>query len=166
LRAAGGEIPPLLRELVGAQPRRSGGQSDLLTQLKKLAPGEREGALLVALQAEAAKVLGLGSPREVSVERPLKELGLDSLMAVELRNRIAKRIGVPLPATLVFDYPTLVTQGRYLLGVCDLPESTAVAPKGVPHADTVALEALERLSDQEMISALQSKLDEISEDLP
>ena len=51
-------------------------------------------------------MLGLAGPDAVPGDRPLKELGLDSLMAVELRNQLSARAQTPLPATLAFDYPT------------------------------------------------------------
>ena len=51
-------------------------------------------------------MLGLAGPAAVPGDRPLKELGLDSLMAVELRNQLSARAQTPLPATLAFDYPT------------------------------------------------------------
>ena len=74
--------------------------------LSTLPQDEREGALLTWVSEEVAAVLGLAGPAAVPGDRPLKELGLDSLMAVELRNQLSARAQTPLPATLAFDYPT------------------------------------------------------------
>ena len=76
------------------------------SELRALSPAARRAALLQAVRVEAARVLAIASPASLSEDRPLKELGFDSLMAVELRNALGKRLGMTLPATLVFDHPT------------------------------------------------------------
>ena len=104
------QVPSLLRTLVRPALRRAGGAaasaSALRHRLSALSPSEREAALLAWVREEVAVVLGLAGPSVVPADRPLKELGLDSLMAVELRNRLAARAQTTLPATLAFDYPT------------------------------------------------------------
>ncbi|MFG3014274.1 SDR family NAD(P)-dependent oxidoreductase [Streptomyces cinerochromogenes] len=73
-----------------------------------------EDALRSAVRTEAAAVLGFSSPDDVDEDRSLPELGMDSLIAVELRNRLERATGLRLAATVVFDHPTLPALVRHL----------------------------------------------------
>ncbi|ATL88527.1 type I modular polyketide synthase [Streptomyces malaysiensis subsp. malaysiensis] len=101
-----GEVPALLRSLHRRGTRR-GTTADASAQwLAGLAPEEREGALIKVVRDTAAVVLGHADAGTIPVTAAFKDLGLDSLTAVELRNSLAKSTGLRLPATMVFDYPT------------------------------------------------------------
>ncbi|MEU7146382.1 SDR family NAD(P)-dependent oxidoreductase, partial [Nocardia sp. NPDC046473] len=79
------------------------------------APVERRQALLTeAITGEVAAVLGHDHGGEIATGRTFKDLGFDSLTAVELRNRLTKLTGLRLPTTLIFDYPDVSTLTRYL----------------------------------------------------
>ena len=67
---------------------------------------ERAEALLALVQDVVAAALGLAGASAVAADQPLNALGLDSLMALEVRNRLSVQAGITLPITLVFDYPT------------------------------------------------------------
>ncbi|AGP59524.1 hypothetical protein M271_40730, partial [Streptomyces rapamycinicus NRRL 5491] len=99
------EVPALLRSLHRPNVRRAalaGGAQ----WLAALAPEERAKALLKVVRDTAATVLGHADARTIPVTGAFRDLGIDSLTAVELRNGLAKVTGLRLPATLVFDYPT------------------------------------------------------------
>jgi acyl carrier protein len=104
LSAAAGSLPPLLQSLVRVSRSSRVDASRFKQRLAGLSAGESERLLLELVRSTAATVLSV-SLDNVEPERPLNELGLDSLMAVELRNRLAAATGLHLPATLLFDYP-------------------------------------------------------------
>ncbi|WP_422070518.1 SDR family NAD(P)-dependent oxidoreductase [Streptomyces orinoci] len=125
LRAQGAAaVPPLLHKLVGAPARRvahagSGGSaaaggSALAQRLSVLPARERDAALLELVRTHVAVVLGHGGTDGITADRAFKELGFDSLTAVELRNRLNAETGLRLPTTLVFDYPTPEDLSAYL----------------------------------------------------
>ncbi|QNP68027.1 SDR family NAD(P)-dependent oxidoreductase [Streptomyces roseirectus] len=114
--AAQGSLPPLLRSLAGSgagggrrrAARENREPGEVLRRRLAALPGERrESALLTLVRGEVAAVLGHASASLVDPERSFREMGFDSLTAVELRNRLASATGLRLPATLVFDHPRL-----------------------------------------------------------
>jgi NADPH:quinone reductase-like Zn-dependent oxidoreductase/acyl carrier protein len=124
-------VPPLLRGLVprrSARPlaARSVEAASLAQRLSSLSPPERERALLDIVSAEIRSVLGLASHAALEPHRSLQELGLDSLMAVELRNRLANAAGLRLKTTLLFDHPTPAALTTFL--ALELLGGASVAP--------------------------------------
>jgi acyl carrier protein len=114
--------------------------------------------MLAFVQAQVGKVLGL-EVKAVQENTPLNEMGLDSLMAVELRNQLGKALALdrPLPVTLVFDYPTVQAIGEYLakdvLNLESGSQAGAVSPggQGVPaEGGPGMLETIEDLSDDDV----------------
>nr|WP_164903489.1 type I polyketide synthase [Nonomuraea polychroma] len=142
LRRAGEEISPVLRGLVRAPIRRAaavGGDGSMSwrEQLAALPDGEQLEAALELLRTQVAVVLGHGSPGEIDAERAFKELGFDSLMALDLRNRLAVSTGMRLSPTLIFDHPSIRALARHLQAEATghRPAAPAVAPAADASSD-------------------------------
>ena len=84
------------------------------TALRALDPDERHRELVELVRAHAAVVLGHAGGRDIDAERAFQDLGFGSMTGVELRNRLQTATGLPLPRTLIFDYPTAAELARYL----------------------------------------------------
>jgi acyl transferase domain-containing protein/NADPH:quinone reductase-like Zn-dependent oxidoreductase/acyl carrier protein len=115
--ARAGILPPLLRRLVRAPMRRerSGGRS-LARRLAGVPEEEWKDVVLQSLRTEVAVVLGYESAEAIDPKVEFKDLGFDSLAAVELYNRLCLTTGLRLPTTMGFDYPTPETMTDFL---CD-----------------------------------------------
>ncbi|MFG1665505.1 SDR family NAD(P)-dependent oxidoreductase [Streptomyces sp. Y7] len=121
LRAAAPSGPLWRTLLPPAHPARPGTHT-LADRLARLPEAERAPRVLALVREEASRALGLRSPESVRPDQPLRDLGMDSVTAVELRNRISARLGTKLPATLLFDHPTPDRLAAHLLA--DVPATT------------------------------------------
>ncbi|MGW1785748.1 type I polyketide synthase [Streptomyces sp. NPDC002143] len=153
-QADAGVLPGLLRGLVRGPVRRtasaaSGGPAadHFVRDLLALDPADQERTLTDLIRAQVAAVLGHDDARAVDVTAAFKNLGFDSLIAVDLRNRLAALTGRRLPATLVFDHPTTTALAGYLrtelLGAETRPAAAptpAVTPGG--DRDPIAIVAM------------------------
>jgi acyl transferase domain-containing protein/acyl carrier protein len=157
-QAESGMLPPVLGGLVRTATRRAVGMTpadpgSVARRLAALPDAERQQALTDLVCGAVAAVLGHARPETIDADRPFKELGFDSLTAVELRNRLNAATGLRLPATLVFDHPTPRDLGERL--------RTVLLPVAEPAAASL-LEELDRL--EATLSALSP--DDISSMVP
>ena len=110
-----GLLPAALSSLVRAPVRRSQDSAGSLARRLAGSPeGDWDAIVLELTLNHVAAVLGHAAVSTVDPQRAFKELGFDSLSAIELRNRLNQATGLALPATLVFDYPTPTAVARYL----------------------------------------------------
>ncbi|AYN31194.1 hypothetical protein DUI70_0691 [Streptomyces albus] len=132
---------PLLAELHRAPALPESGTEDTHGLRGRLAGLPVEGQLrevLELVRSRAAGVLGFAGAGEVGAERSFRDLGVDSLIAVELRNVLASVCGVSLPATVVFDYPTPLALAGFLRDeVCGGAVAEAAGAAVVPVAGAV-----------------------------
>ncbi|MFK0294673.1 type I polyketide synthase [Streptomyces sp. NPDC090442] len=131
-------LPEAARNTVGTT--RTATDADSPTgRLAGLPAAERRHALTETVRTHAASVLGHADRDAVVANRPFKELGCDSLTAVELANALGAATGVRLPATAVFDYPTPRALAEHLATTLfpdtQAPDTAAPATDGIPAAD-------------------------------
>ncbi|MGH3159650.1 MAG: beta-ketoacyl synthase N-terminal-like domain-containing protein, partial [Streptosporangiaceae bacterium] len=148
---------PMLRGLLRSPLRRAahaGPDTPSLSHRLASLPADQQHRLLTELvQAGIATVLGRASAQEIDPQRPFKELGFDSLTAVELRNRLNTATGLRLRTSLIFDHPTPEAVTRHLL--------TRIAPaRATPVPELEQLEAAlsTAVVDDEQHSRIASRL--------
>ncbi len=95
-------LAPLLGRRARPQPASAGARE----QLARLPASDRRAAIVDIVRTEIAYLLGLPGASDVAAEKPLQQIGVDSLLSVDLRHRLSARFAATLPATLAFDYPT------------------------------------------------------------
>jgi acyl transferase domain-containing protein/acyl carrier protein len=117
--ARAGILPPLLHGIVRTPARRSRGDGDgaLSRTLAELPENQRDEVVLALVREHAAVVLGHSSPDSIEPQRAFKDLGFNSLTAVEFGNRLAQASGLRLPSTLVFNHPTPRAVATFLRGL-------------------------------------------------
>ncbi|HUA74724.1 MAG TPA: type I polyketide synthase [Solirubrobacteraceae bacterium] len=139
--ARAGVLPPLLHGLVRMPPRRArDGEGSLSRSLAELPEDERHEAALAVVREHAAVVLGHTSPEAIEPRRAFKDLGFNSLTAVEFGNRLSRATGLRLPSTLVFNHPTPDAVATFLLGLVAGAPAPAAAASVAPARRAAARE--------------------------
>lgn len=158
-----GKIPGFLSSLMqpaqSPEPSKSDSELNLMRQLEMAAPGEKHDLLVAAVRDQVVKVLGLNPAKPPELRQGLTEIGMDSLMAVELSNRLKALLGQPLPTTLAFEYPSIYALVAYLETqvLVSAPEPEAETPVVDP-TEAAILAELEALSDNEIEASLLDEL--------
>lgn len=150
-RLFGGDqtLQPFFARLVEHAGDVAAAGDDLWRELESLPAAERSDFLIAHLQELLAAVLALDDPESVEIEQGFFDLGMDSLTSVELRNRLQDSLGHPLPATLLFKYPSVAKLAEYISREW-LQESTE--------------EPLADADDQQQPSSTQHEVQEMSEE--
>ncbi|MEM8809152.1 MAG: SDR family oxidoreductase [Cyanobacteria bacterium P01_G01_bin.38] len=138
----------------------------LLLELQQAPAHKRLSLLSRQLQSLIAKVLGLPSPESVQPRHRLFDLGIDSLMAVELKSRLEAGLDCQLRSTLIFDYPTLEALVGYLVAEVLSLDTGEPAPEPEPPAkdspeDAMAADVAD-LSESEAEALLLAELSKVT----
>jgi acyl transferase domain-containing protein len=148
----------------GEHVERPSPQSELLRQLEEAVPSERAGILLAHVREQVSQMLGLDPSHPLELGQSFKDLGLGSLMAVELRNMLGNSLGCALPPTLIFDYPSVGALADYL-GARVLAWETRARSRSETMSDqeeqAVGLAELKELAEDEVEALLSQELDRI-----
>jgi acyl transferase domain-containing protein/protein-L-isoaspartate O-methyltransferase len=167
-----GAITPLFRELAPVETTTFMAAADqtfaagsFRERLRGIAENRRRSVLQEYVRAVTAKVLGVHDAEAVDMNESLRQMGLDSLMAVELRNLLAKAVERPMPATITFDHPSVSALASFLAtdALADLFASSPrlrveqeAAPAAMPPFD-----ASDDLSEEELAAQLERRLDSL-----
>jgi myxalamid-type polyketide synthase MxaB len=145
---------PLLDEFAATTEPTPAQKSEFLQQLEAAVPSERPTLLMTHIRSQIAKILGLSSAEQIAPRQRLFDLGLDSLMAIELKNKLEANLGQSLRSTLLFDYPTLEALVDYLAQEMGLLEPVEPAETSQAEAKDEELDAflaeLDQVSDKEI----------------
>ncbi|HEX3942112.1 MAG TPA: SDR family NAD(P)-dependent oxidoreductase, partial [Acidobacteriaceae bacterium] len=134
------------------------GDADVLDRLRGLAANDRLEQLQAFVGSEVKKVFGMSQDELVDESRGLADMGMDSLMSVNLQNRMQAYVGVPLPTTLVLDYPNISALARFLDSVLfGGAQELQQLPSMEPELDR-EIDAIAAMSDAEIDAALESEL--------
>lgn len=119
---------------------------DIVAELGAVLPVERGELIRDYLRELARQTLGYGKGEHIAIDQPLVDQGFDSLMSVDMRNRLNRALGRTLPASLLFDYPTLDRVARYLL-------ETVIVFDDAPQVETPAATPEQLLAEIEALIA-------------
>ena len=170
----GGEKPSFFAEIsedaFEAETETQKPQEDaaLLQELEAASPDEAREILEKYVEKKAVEILALDASDGIDPKQPLSELGLDSLMAVELQNALAAALGRKLPPSLMFDYPAIDQLVDYLLA-----KELKISAEQEPDADkddsdtsenrARTLQEVQSLSEEEVDDSLAQELADLEE---
>jgi natural product biosynthesis luciferase-like monooxygenase protein len=143
---------PLLEAMGETAESAPASLTELASALGAAAPADRKRRLASHVQREVASVLGWKGDKLPDPRRGFFEMGMDSLMAMDLKNRLQSALGRPLRATVVFNYSTVEALSEFLATGCTPTESAAASPSEGSQAE------LERLVDAQ-IAAVEAESD-------
>jgi acyl transferase domain-containing protein/acyl carrier protein len=136
----------------------------LAEQLQSVPAEERRAFIVEQVRQHVARVISAPDPSVLNITQGLFEMGLDSLMSVELKGRLETSVGKPLPSTLTFNYPTIADLARFLdesVLTTTVSEPVQPAPRPAENVTEAPEEELDDLSEDDLAALLASKLSKL-----
>jgi NADPH:quinone reductase-like Zn-dependent oxidoreductase/SAM-dependent methyltransferase len=133
-------------------------EQGLAERLAAVPASKRRAVLQAEVRSSAVKVLSLAPAHPVDLRAPLATLGLDSLMAVELRNLLGRAISRSLPATLLFDYPSIAALTDHFATLLEIEAEEMPAAAPAPVDGEGLLDRVEDLSEDELDRLLAERM--------
>jgi acyl carrier protein len=159
---------PLVEAVAGRLPElpvETAGKPELVRELEEAPAAMRRQMLEAYLQREVARVLGLELTAGIEPEQGFFELGMDSLMAVDLKRRLETQLGISLPRTTAFDFPTIATLAAFLLNDLlrlELPSAQIPLVTEQQSQRRELLSEIKTLSDQDVEARLLAELERLN----
>ena len=155
-------IPPFLSSFAATEPQSSEDKESFLQQLSTTAVGDRRNLLTTRIRGQIARIMGLDAT-DVDTKMGFADIGMDSLMAVELRNYLQNILERSIPASLVFDYPNVEALAQYFIKEIfeKSHDESNILPEEHQPLETAKsnLENIDDISDEEAEAMLLGKLD-------
>lgn len=144
-------------------------QSSFVAHLKQLAPEERRDALIEHVQAAVGQVLGVDPAHPVDPDQGFFQMGMDSVMSIELKRNLEHSLGCSVPTTAAFEHPTTAALATYIaaeLLALDLDaHETPPAPSVAAPDQLSEIAEIEGLTDAEAEALLIAELEEFTPNL-
>ncbi|NER48711.1 MAG: type I polyketide synthase [Symploca sp. SIO1A3] len=154
---------PFLEALISTEPLLN--QKSVFREQLEAAPiSERYELLTTHIRSAIAKALGWTDVQKIGMRQPLFDLGLDSLMAVELKNRLESTLEASLSSTLLFDYPTVEALVEYLTNDDVIPINFSSHPDEIEDVEQEEIDKVSRfqeMSEDDMANLLAKKLESL-----
>ena len=161
------KTPALFRDLDALRPRKAPQKPEdsesvaFQKRLENAHPAERQGLIMEKVRALVGAVLDLKQASAIEPQTGFFDMGMDSLTAVELKNRLQTALGHSLSSTIVFDHPSIDTLSRHLAdSVLKMAGVRTGSPANITHVQKGqdADENLAELSEDQLASLLEEKL--------
>jgi acyl carrier protein len=133
-----------------------------LQEIEQASAIERKPLLHDYIRTQVAEILGFHSPDSVDPRQGFFRMGMDSIMTMQLRNRLETALGLSLPPTVAFEYPTVDSLVDFIAGLILKPEAS-IHPAHVPEKQELSNvnTGCEQLSEEELVALLERRLEQI-----